>query len=164
MKKKNVVDAIAMKMMSEENGVFDFSDSVILQDISISGDINQKGRDGRTFLLHAIAYKRYQIAKKLLQLNADIGIKDELGNSALHVAVMVKDKKMVKLLLENHADVNAVNNYGNSPLLQSSHNDIDIISLLVSYGADPSLKNKSGISAYDAFSAYPEIIRSFKIS
>jgi ankyrin repeat protein len=57
---------------------------------------------------------------------------------------------MVRLLLENGPDVNVANDHGETPLHYSVHlKRLDLISAMLSYGADPYLKPKGHKSAYE---------------
>ncbi len=156
MKKKNIVDTISIHMMDPDR-----SDDQILDEIEEAGDLLETGRDGRTYLIHAALYKRVGVAKKLLKWCPElINIPDgDLGYTPLHAAMTARDEEMVKLLLKHKANVNAQDAYGNTPLLRASHLDKGNIKLLVAAGADPYIKNRSGISPYEAFAAYPEIVR-----
>ncbi len=156
MKKKNAVDLISIHMMDS-----DYKDDQILKEIMDAGNLLETGRDGRTYLIHAALYKRVTVAKKLLKCCPElINIPDsDLGYTPLHAAVTARDEEMIKLLLKHKANVNARDAYGNTPLFRASHLDQGNIKLLIAAGADPHIKNRSGISPYEAFAAYPEIVK-----
>lgn len=162
MKKMNIIDNISVKMLSyisEHNA----ETADLLNEILSLEDINLKGRDGRTLLIHASAYGHLSIVKLLIESNADINAKDTMGYSALHAAVSAGHISVVELLLNRGADPNALDAYGNGPLFRASHQDNAIIALLLEYGANPCLKNNYGVSPYDAFQAYPQIICAFDL-
>jgi hypothetical protein len=46
--------------------------------------------------------------------------------------------------------------------MRASHQDIEMIKLLINYGSDYNKENFYGNSPYNAFVAYPEIIRIFE--
>ena len=68
----------------------------------------------------------------------------------------------VRLLLSNNANPNLQDKWGNIPLMRASHQDIEMIKLLINYGSDCNKENFYGNSPYNAFVAYPEIIKIFE--
>ena len=166
--KKNIIDAISLKMMDNatHRGLSEstiYSDTDIISDISKIPNINEQGlTDGRTLLIHAAAYNRKKIVEYLLKNNAEMQLKDNLGFSALHAAVACSNKEIVELLLSHGAPVNITDNLGNIPLFRASHNDPEIIKLLVDFGSDYNHKNNRYISPYIKFQAYPTILELFK--
>lgn len=160
-KKKNVIDEISIKMMILKDSASIDQENEIIREMNALTDINMVGRDGRSLLIHAACYNQISIVQYLLNANADLNKQDDLGFTALHAAVENHHYDMIKLLLEAGANVNAVDNFGNTPLQRASHQKTEIIQLLLSGGADPSIKNNYGISAFDSFAAYPNIIEMF---
>lgn len=156
---KNIIDEVALKMLSTTNGVFDILDEELIEQIKMVEDINAVGRNGRTLLIHAALYNRIDVASYLLENGADILIKDANGFTALHAAVNSRSYEITKKLLVHGAPVNMKDNFGNVPLMRASQFDLEIITLLLDYGADCMMKNNFEVSAYDAFQAYPEIIK-----
>ncbi|OTA92358.1 hypothetical protein M434DRAFT_74704, partial [Hypoxylon sp. CO27-5] len=81
----------------------------------------------------------------LISKGADVNATDEMGYTALHAAITGLNRDVVTKLLESGAQVNAVNEKGLSSLhilcrtMGDSHDrqSLDIIELLLSYGADP---------------------------
>ena len=56
----------------------------------------------------------------------------------------------LEVLIRAGANLNALDEYGNTPALQAAGlNRYDIVLILLENGADPSLKNKNGISVYE---------------
>ena len=156
-KKSNIIDDISIKMMSQND-----CENELIKTIAESvSDINMQGRDGRTLLISASVYGCEKTVKKLIESGADIGIKDEMGYTALHAAVSGQHHNIIRFLLSSGADVNAVDSFGNTPLFRASKDDIETIKLLVSFGNDAHVKNSFGISAYDTFAAYSDIIALF---
>ena len=158
MKKRNIIDDISIKMMSTElNGVPDYRDEELLKQIKALPDIHQKGRDGRTLLIHTALYNRLDIMKWLLKHGADIEAQCDMGLTALHCAVISNNYVIAEYLLKSGANINARDNIGNTPLMRASLNE-DIIKLLASYGADATLANRNGISPIKKYEAYPAIL------
>ena len=58
MKKCNIIDDISIKMMSTDfNYEPDYNDKTLIELIKQLPDINMKGSDGRTLLIHSALYK-----------------------------------------------------------------------------------------------------------
>lgn len=161
MKKSNIIDDISIKMMSTDfNHNPDYDDKTLLELIKPLPDINMKGRDGRTLLIHSSLYKRIEIAKWLLENNAAIDERDMQGLSALHCAVISNNYKIAEYLLEHGASVDIRDNFGNTPLMRAGLN-VDIIKLLLDHGADYTLENDFGATPLKTYEAYPNILELF---
>lgn len=157
-KKKNRIDEISIQMLSACDGANKTVEQELLREIQQLDDINQKGRDGRTLLIHASCYDLREIVAFLLSKNAEINAGDDIGYTALHAAVTLKHIEIAKMLLSHGAEVNATDAYGNTPLQRASHLDPNMISVLMEAGADPTICNNFGISPLTSFAAYPEIL------
>ena len=162
MKKCNVIDDISIKMMSTDfNYKPDYDTKTLLALIKPIPDINMKGRDGRTLLIHSALYNRISIAKWLLENGANIDEKDMQGLSALHCAVVSNNYEIAEFLLKCGAKINERDNYGNTPLMRAGLNT-DMIKLLLNYGADYTLENNNGVTLEKMYEAYPHILSLFK--
>lgn len=141
------IDAISIMMMNDDiqdNEIWEF---IIDKKIPLDA----AGRDGRTLLIHAIAYNRIYIVGELLKENVDISIKDNQGFTPLLAAVHQGNYAIAKELIELGADVTAVDNWGNNALLRVRSDDKEMAKLLLDNHCDPSRKNNFGVSAYDIF-------------
>lgn len=162
MKKCNIIDDISIKMMSTDlNYKPDYDDNAIIEMIKPIPDINMKGRDGRTLLIHSALYKRLEIAKWLIENGASIDERDMQGLSALHCAVISNAADVAEYLIKQGADINARDNFGNPPLMRAALN-VNMIKLLLDYGADVTLENKRGATLEKIYEAYPDILSLFK--
>lgn len=162
MKKCNIIDGISIKMMSTDfNYKPDYDDKTLLELIKTIPDINTKGRDGRTLLIHSALYKRFEITKWLIENGAAIDEKDMQGLSALHCAVISNVPDIAKYLIEQGADINARDNFGNPPLMHAGLN-VNMIKMLLDYGADCTLENNSGATLKKIYEAYPDILSLFE--
>lgn len=162
MKKRNIIDDISIKMMSTDlNYNPDIDDSTIIEMIRSVSDINMKGRDGRTLLIHSAVYKRIEITRWLVENGASIDEKDMNGISALHAAVISNAPDIAEYLIEQGADINAKDNYGNPPLMRAGLN-VDMIKLLLAHGADSTLENNRGGTLRKIYEAYPHILSLFE--
>jgi tankyrase len=95
--------------------------------------------------------------QKLLRAGADVHATNKNGVTALHHAVRFRSPAAVKTLIEHGANVNqACRRNGSTPLHRAATQTgapgtasrggaaIEIIRLLMTAGADPSIANKSG--------------------
>ena len=102
----------------------------------------------------------------LLDIGADVNYQNGEGDTALMMAVLVGDISMVRLLLEAGADVDMNGNYTALMLACGGHlkmpsnivrlddDYIDIVQLLLSYGADPLLENKDNLEVLVPISSF----------
>ena len=141
-------------------------------------DINYKNKYGKTALMNALdilseesfyelkskyenifkdipdypAYlkKRLDITDFLLKHGADIHQKDERGNNLLFIAVWKDNPQLLEYLISKGIDVNEANNHGQTPLMKAakSENGIEMIKILLKHGADKTIKDKDGRTAY----------------
>jgi hypothetical protein len=129
------------------------SDKKKLLDLLRKGaDINFIDRGGRTPLMNAVAAGKDEIVELLLKRGADPNVQDKLGFTALHCAAQDYRIAVMKLLLDNGAEVDVQDGYGNTALWRATSNSRgrgDAIKLLLSAGADRTLKNKNGKSPED---------------
>lgn len=137
-KPHNEIDEIA-EMMNKS----DIPDGEILNMVLNLQDIDMCGHDERTALFHACAFKRNDVAKKLIELGADINKSDSSYKTALHSASITGNIEIIPLLLDSNADINAQEKRGFTALdfakanmsgLPQSQLDI-MINLLILHGA-----------------------------
>lgn len=134
-------------------GVRDVGEHEMIQSLLERGfDINTSDSGGRTMLMEAVIRKDQWLIEKLLSKGADVNVRDHRNWTALHFAAQNYDIVSTRLLLENGGEVNAQDSYGNNVLWRAvfeSRGSVDLLQLLIKYGADPTAKNNSGISASD---------------
>lgn len=91
-----------------------------------------------------------EAVKALLMRGADV---NKTGWTPLHYAASAPGQVQVRiaaLLLENHAYIDAESPNGTTPLMMAVHyGSQDCVQLLINEGADPTLKNQLGLTAYD---------------
>lgn len=135
---RNEVDAIAELMKSGEA-----TDEEIWELISKLPEIDMRGHDERTALVHACIFNRFMLAQKMVEQGADVNWKDETLKTVLHCAAVGGNPAIVALLLDHQADVNAPQNKGFTALdfamgnqLQLPKEQLDqLIDILRSHGA-----------------------------
>ncbi len=88
--------------------------------------------------------------RALLASDADV---NKTGWAPLHYAASAgspQHTQIIALLLENHAYIDAASPNGTTPLMMAAHyGSTESVQLLLDEGADPTLKNQLGLTAYD---------------
>ncbi len=92
--------------------------------------------------------------RELLESGADPNIKNELGQTVLIEACRRGKLEIVRLLLESGASPNLANSNGTTPLMFAkthafASGSINLMNLLISYGAKIDQKDKYGKTALD---------------
>lgn len=89
--------------------------------------------------------------QELIIAGEDLEESDIDGSTALQFAVTWENMEAVEVLLASGADVNTVDDWGFTPLLNATFvgASADMIELLLTYGADPSIEDEDGLTAYD---------------
>lgn len=103
--------------------------------------INAGDDAGVTPLSCAVASKNIKLVKLLIKEGADIDQDNLNASSLVSTAIHRRDFKMAKFLINKGANVN--DNRWNTPLMEAiKSNNVAIVKLLLSKGADPLLKSK----------------------
>ena len=113
--------------------------------IAKGADVNARDESGQT-PLHCVASSGYvQFAQTLLDNGAKVNAQETNGYTPLYWA---ESKEMVKLLLKNGAKVNIRNAGGWTPLhialMSPNHAKLEVVELLIQYGADVNAINLYG--------------------
>ncbi|GJQ81133.1 hypothetical protein Trydic_g10282, partial [Trypoxylus dichotomus] len=137
--------------------------------------VNQMCLDGLTPLIYAIKVKDKDIIRLLLNYNADVNCRNKYDKTPLCRAIEEKSVDIVEFLLQNGANANYVdidgltplttvvatrkrdavpipldnNTYVNFPVenaIALTSNEIQIIKLLLQYGADVNYMNSNGVT------------------
>lgn len=88
-----------------------------------------------------------EICRQLIERGADV---NKPGWTALHYAASNGHLAVMSLLLEHHAYIDAASPNGTTPLMMAArYGSFESAKLLLEAGADPSLKNELGLSAFD---------------
>src|SRR4030095_660781 len=139
-------------------------------------DINAQDEDGNTPLFLTIDNNQKECINYLLNKGADSTISNHELQTTLHAAAISKNTNVIKLLLTtttlkkyiNHQDregntpllCTIINTYHPiieqslnaeiNPIMYAAHkNNIEVVKLLLHYGADPDIKNLDNKIAYD---------------
>lgn len=113
--------------------------------------VEARNSAGRTALLAAAAEDDVRTVPLLLDRGAAPGVCDHDGNTALHLdAPRALSTQVAKALLRAGTDPSAVNGQGRTPLmLAAMAARKDLVSLLLASGADPGIRDRSGVGALD---------------
>jgi ankyrin repeat protein len=109
-------------------------------------------RAGRTPLFYAALNGDVAIIDLLISHHADVNAKDQMLRTPLFAAAQSYEVDAASRLIAGGAEVDWRDSYGNTSLGRAafeSRGRGDMIKLLLSAGADRSLKNKSGVSPED---------------
>ncbi|KAF2879739.1 hypothetical protein ILUMI_26435, partial [Ignelater luminosus] len=152
----NVQDYIGNTPLHE--AIFNRNDniSVISLLLSNGADANIKNVEGLTPLHLGIMIDNYKVVHELLVYKADVNVQYKAGKTPLHMAIPepldgVVDSsfcgqavyKVIEELVSHKADINIKNDAGYTPLHQAvlSNQRLDIVSLLLSNGANVNIKS-----------------------
>jgi len=129
----------------------------VLLDAGANPDVQDA--QGRTALLLSVSQGVSGTAKVLLEKNASPDMKDNTGKTPLMMAAKNGFRRIVRLLLDYDADINAIEyneqSFGEvssrmtalSYAVRGGH--AGIVSMLLEHGADTSLRNHDGETAFD---------------
>jgi ankyrin repeat protein len=113
------------------------------------GNLTPTDRGGRTPLFYASMDGDAPLVEQLIRGGADVNARDSNQETPLHFAVRGYHPGLAALLIENGAKVDAPDGYGNTPLARAvfeSRGRGEMIRLLLSHGADKTLRNAHGVS------------------
>lgn len=155
-KKKN-----ALKVLFEKGIPFTpdcFSFQVAKNDLEICElflkagmDINERDSAGTPFLCSAARNGKLDMIQWLLENGADIdAVSYDRGYSAVMDAVWKSNLPIVELLVNKGANLNFISRDGQTALiLATGSENFDICRVLVENGADPTIKDRMGMSSID---------------
>ncbi|MCR5612448.1 ankyrin repeat domain-containing protein [Treponema sp.] len=114
-------------------------------------DINCRTKEGTPMLNVAIRAEQNDIVMWLLEKNVSIdAVSNDRGYSAVMDAVWKNNFELTKILIEHGANLNYIGRDGQSVLvLAVGAGKLNICKLLAEAGADPDVKDKMGMSAYE---------------
>ena len=119
--------------------------------LEICTDVDVQNDKLRTALMTACLLGHVKKAQELINQGANCHLQDLEGNTALVEAVQSNNRKLVELILKLKPEVNQVNKFDETALIiavkQKSPIE-DIISLLLTAGAEPEMQNNNKKSAW----------------
>jgi ankyrin repeat protein len=121
--------------------------------VSDGVDLDKKDEFGITALQYAIAHKNLDVIALLLEHGADVAVQDSDGSTALHYACEHRLPQVAEDLLKKNPGLVAIaDKHGNQPLWTAVFNargSVELVSLLLRYGAEPAHRNKNNLSPLD---------------
>jgi len=109
------------------------------------GRINEKDKDGNSFLHLAVRAGNADIVKFLVSRGADVNIKDIYGQTPIQIAPHSGNVEVVIQLVSKGAEINIENSIGRTPLHDAVyHNQYQIVKYLISQGAEIDTKDIRG--------------------
>ncbi|MEL7221235.1 MAG: ankyrin repeat domain-containing protein [Bacteroidota bacterium] len=117
-------------------------------------DTNWQTPLGETLINMAVAKENTPLVRVLTEKGANVNAIDYLENTPLHLAAERGMSDAVDILLAHGAYVDAINIMGSTPIMAAAQRGHDAIAnTLAQAGADPELRDYSGIAATD-FGSY----------
>lgn len=113
-------------------------------------NVNALNRSDESPLMMAALKGHLAEARSLIARDADV---NKTGWTPLHYAATgtsPQQTALIALLLEHHAYIDAASPNGTTPLMMAAHyGTADAVRLLLQEGADPTLRNRLGLTAAD---------------
>ena len=112
-------------------------------------DVNSRDQEGRTALMYAAYNGHTQAIKILIEKGGLVNLADNYGRTALMMASSGPFPATVKMLLDNQADPNMTDSEEHFTALMyaAAEGQLDVVRILLSYRADPALKDIDGDDA-----------------
>ena len=109
-------------------------------------NVNAINADGDTPIVHAVENGYVEIFNILVKHGADLMCKNGYGDNLLISAISSGNVKMVKMILDMKLfDINGCDRY--APIHMASFKNLEIINILIEYGADINIKDEIGRNA-----------------
>jgi ankyrin repeat protein len=154
-----LVYSIAMMLIFAGTGCF--NDSGAASDLELetrselgSTDGNDSAIDPETMRsgMEAILLRQQDDLKRIVEADASlVKSADKYGYTFLNYAIQLGNEKAVQYLISAGSEIDRQDpRYGKTPLHGAiESNDEDIVRILLSHGADPSIRDKEGVSGVD---------------
>lgn len=117
-------------------------------------DLQKQDKSGENAMMLAAIEQDAPMVQALIAKGAEVNKK---GWTPLHYAASSGDDEIVKMLLDASAYIDAGSPNGTTPMMMAARaGHVSTIDLLVSQGADPTVKNQLGMTAQDFAKRYSE--------
>ena len=144
-------DSDPAKELAMQEAALNGDASTVKNLIAEGVNVNAADEENRTALMFASFNGHIEIVKILLESDAVLSLRDASGRTALLYASTGPFPETVKLLLEHNADPNitdAVESF--TPLMHAAaEGQLEVAKVLLAYGADASMKDVDGDTAYN---------------
>ena len=115
---------------------------------------------GRAALHEGSAEGHEKVLRLLFEREVDTNARTILGReSALHLAASNGHHRACRLLLRRGCEVDNFNGVGDAPIHHAG--SIEVVRVLINYGASPSMPNVNGLTAMETID-YPEVVASIE--
>ncbi len=112
--------------------------------------LNFKKSNGFTPFIIATYNGQVEASKLLIEMGAAINAQDRSGNTALMGVCFNGNVELVKLLISNNVLINTLNfNHASALIFAATFGHVEIVQLLLKAGADKTIKDNNGKTAYD---------------
>lgn len=113
--------------------------------------------EGQTPLMVAVYNSDLEEVNTLIEKGVDLEIRDLEGYTALGYTAYTGDIEIAQSLLEAGADPNSLNDYTNLLLDALYNENYELAAMLYEYGADPTVEDSTGYSAFSYLEVDNEI-------
>ncbi|XP_071094926.1 ankyrin repeat domain-containing protein 17-like [Haliotis cracherodii] len=109
-------------------------------------DVNSRDRRERTPVMAAACAGHKDVVKLLINTGSNVSLVEDHGYNLLHIATCIGHVAMVKYILsQNIVDINSRTKCNRTPVMMAANRGYrDVFAVLVSKGADVSLRDKRG--------------------
>jgi len=135
---------IALENGADVNCLTANGNTILMELIALSSNLTIKDKDKRESLL--------KTSRKMLQHGGNINAIEQNNESGLFNAIRLCDYELTSFLLSGGIDPNIISDNKETVLnliIYEGIKELDIISLLIDYGANPNIRNKDGKSIYE---------------
>lgn len=109
--------------------------------------LDQRAKNGDTAIMLAAYLEQKELVQNLIAASAQV---NQQGWTALHYAAVVGRLDIIQLLINQHAYINAETpNKTTTLMLAARRGEMNVVKYLIAEGADISLKNMLGWTAFD---------------
>ncbi|MBW2529302.1 MAG: ankyrin repeat domain-containing protein [Deltaproteobacteria bacterium] len=121
--------------------------------LGAGAEVDRQGIFDQSALVVASWQGHVDAVRALLEAGADVALEDCTGHTALTLTATEPQPEVIRVLLDHGADIDRVNDegqMGQSALIKAAMNGRDeVATLLLSCGADPTVRDHHGMSAAD---------------
>lgn len=107
--------------------------------------LNETDSRGRTPLMLACIYGKFEVMEELLTAGVDVSARDDIGKTVLFYAVAEGDLKAIQKLIDAGCNIRDIDSNGRTPLMQACiFGNIQAIKVLLEAGAKPTNRDLWG--------------------